>query len=81
MPQYRSFLLRLWQEGSEETSITWYGEIESIQTGQKWQFSDPESMFNFMRAGIGGEPAADSGRGRNKPLVSLVKGLNKSSRP
>lgn len=46
--QYRSFLLRVWQEGEAETSTTWRGEVESIQTGQKWQFDSLTTMFELL---------------------------------
>jgi len=46
--QYQSFLLRLWQE--EEVGRTaWHGEVESIQTGQKWKFADPEKLLAFLQ--------------------------------
>ncbi len=60
--RYFSFLVRLWQEDEVETSATWRGEIESIQTGQRWQFADLESLFDFMRARIAGESASDSAK-------------------
>ena len=43
-----------------DTSTTWRGEVESIQTGQKWQFADLESMFVFLRAKIAEEQASES---------------------
>ena len=58
--RYLSFLVRLWQEGDMDTSTTWRGEVESIQTGQKWQFADLESMFVFLRAKIAEEQASES---------------------
>ena len=47
--RYRSFLLRLWQEEEAETPATWHGEVESIQTGRKWEFDCLESILDFLR--------------------------------
>ncbi len=57
--QYRSFLLRLWQEGEAETSATWHGEVESIQTGRKWQFDSLELIIDFLRTQILADPTND----------------------
>ena len=48
---YKSFLVRLWweDEGGEQES-GWRIEIESIQTGQKWQISDLETIVRFLKA-------------------------------
>jgi hypothetical protein len=47
---YHSYLLRFWQEdcGGEPDKI-WRGEVESIQTGQKWQFNSLDDLFRFLR--------------------------------
>ncbi len=45
---YKSFLVRLWWENEGgEPEGGWQGEVESIQTGQKWQISDLETIFHF----------------------------------
>jgi hypothetical protein len=54
--RYRSFLLRLWQEGEAETSATWRGEVESIQTGRKWQFDSLELIISYLRTQILADP-------------------------
>lgn len=61
MPQeisYASYLLRIWREGDEPEA--WQGEIESIQSGQKWRFVDLESLFDLleiqMRAAAANRP-------------------------
>jgi hypothetical protein len=47
---YASYLLRVWWEG--EGREAWQGELESIQSGQRWRFADLEAMFDFLRAQI-----------------------------
>ena len=59
---YKSFLLRVWQEGEAESSPAWHGEVESIQTGQKWEFGDLDSLFEFLRNWILEEKANQSGK-------------------
>ena len=59
--QYQSFLLRLWQE-QEVGRTTWHGEIESIQTGQKWSFADLEKLFVFLERRASHQQALQSGR-------------------
>lgn len=50
---YTSYLVRFWQEAEEGgAEACWRGEIESIQTGQKWQFARPEKMFRFLQGGM-----------------------------
>lgn len=58
--RYKSFLLRLWQEGEVEISTTWRGEVESIQTGQKWQFDSLPTMFELLQATMLEELASPS---------------------
>lgn len=58
--QYKSFLLRLWQEEQAESLAGWQGEVESIQTGQKWSFVDLVTMADFLQAQIVGKPATKS---------------------
>ena len=57
---YQSFLLRLWQVKETDGFTAWYGEVESIQTGQKWEFAAPEAMFDFLWAQLDSEPAKQS---------------------
>ncbi|GIK40896.1 MAG: hypothetical protein BroJett011_47290 [Chloroflexota bacterium] len=58
--QYKSFLLRLWQEGEAEPSAAWRGEVESIQTGQKWQFDSLTTVFELLQTTILEEPTPPS---------------------
>jgi glyoxylase I family protein len=46
---YRSYLIRSWQEsGADVLEARWHGEVESVQTGQKWRFHSPPSMLKFI---------------------------------
>lgn len=47
---YSSYLVRVWREdnGGEPTR-GWHCEVESIQTGQRWQFDDLEAMIQFTK--------------------------------
>ncbi len=57
--QYSSFLVRLWQEEEAGTPATWHGEVESIQTGRKWQFDSLELTIGFLRIQILTDPTND----------------------
>ena len=51
---YNSYLVRFWQvDEREKTETRWHGEVESIQTGQTWQFTRLESMLHFLEEGLG----------------------------
>jgi hypothetical protein len=46
--------MRFWREdygGKPEKN--WHGEVESIQTGQKWQFNNLEELFRFLQTHVG----------------------------
>jgi hypothetical protein len=47
-PQYHSFVLRVWQEAGAGSGDAWNGEVESIQSGQKWSFGDLETAFRLV---------------------------------
>jgi hypothetical protein len=47
--QYQSFLLRFWQVAEADNTVAWYGEIESIQTGQEWKLADPDKLLAFLQ--------------------------------
>jgi hypothetical protein len=52
-PPYASYLLRLWQESSEQTSESqWRLEVESVQTGQKWRLESLQDLLEFIQAEI-----------------------------
>jgi hypothetical protein len=47
-PTYISFLVRLWWEpASEQPEQTagWQGEVEYIQSGQRWTFDGLDQLF------------------------------------
>ena len=51
---YNSYLVRSWRsDDGEQTGMIWRGEVESIQTGQIWRFTRPESMLHFLEEGLG----------------------------
>jgi len=49
---YLSFIVRIWRERSLDhpaSVITdWQGEIEQIQTGERWQFVSMEELLRFL---------------------------------
>lgn len=51
--QYNSYLVRLWREnigsGAEGSCRS---EVESIQTGQIWQFNSLEELSRFLQEGM-----------------------------
>ncbi|MGD9029421.1 MAG: hypothetical protein PVG25_06380 [Anaerolineae bacterium] len=52
--QYASYLVRLWREvdtGQHHTAADWQGEIEHIQTGERWAFSTLNTLLDFLRQG------------------------------
>jgi hypothetical protein len=62
---YVSFLIRLWREatlhqsasppelggteGGQEGAPDWQGEVEHIQTGERWTFSTLDELLGFLR--------------------------------
>lgn len=60
--QYASFLIRLWREesaGLDKRPVDWKGEVEHIQTGERWNFSSLDELVAFLR-----QEAGDGGTGR-----------------
>lgn len=50
--QYASFLVRLWRSGDpapEGCNGGWQGEVEHIQSGQRWRFCGLEDLLATMR--------------------------------
>lgn len=43
--EYMSFVVRLWCEAGHE----WYGEVEHIQSGQRWRFMSLTHLLDFLR--------------------------------
>mgnify|MGYP006311421703 CR=1 FL=1 len=58
-PTYLSYVVRLWRERSLEqpTAVAdvWEGEIEHIQTGERWHFTSIEELLAFLRYQVNGE--------------------------
>jgi hypothetical protein len=47
--EYTSFLLRLWHENtSPNQAEDWQGEVENIQSGQKWTFEKASELLEFL---------------------------------
>ena len=53
MPEtYLSFLVRLWHEPNMESPaqiIRWRGEVEHIQSGQRWSYETLDEVLSFLR--------------------------------
>lgn len=50
--QYASFLIRLWREADGDAAsepADWRGEIEHIQTGERWNFETRTQLLDFLR--------------------------------
>lgn len=50
--RYASFLVRLWREEDPERSGRlgdWQGEVEHIQSGQRWAFAGLDELLGFLR--------------------------------
>ena len=54
---YRSYLLRLWSRLEEGEGRIWRASLESPITMEKSQFSNLESLFEFLRMVTEPEPA------------------------
>ena len=49
---YLSFLVRLWHEPNTESPVQptcWKGEVEYIQSGQRWSFETLDEVLSFLR--------------------------------
>ena len=54
--RYRSYLLRLWQETSDD-ALTWRVSLEDVMTRQHYTFSTVASLIAFLTAQPTGTPA------------------------
>ncbi len=47
---YASFLIRLWstREASSPTEYEWQGELQHIQSGQRWTFTTFDELLTFL---------------------------------
>jgi hypothetical protein len=51
--EYSSFLVRLWHEDpSPDQARDWQGEVENIQSGQKWTFAKASELLEFLHRQI-----------------------------
>jgi hypothetical protein len=53
-PEYRSYLLRLWQadapgEGPRSGGVAWHGSLESSLTGERQGFANLDELIEFLR--------------------------------
>jgi len=51
-PTYASFLVRLWREAEpdrREMAADWQGEVQHIQTSQRWTFSTFDELLGLLR--------------------------------
>lgn len=52
---YASFLVRLWSEtapDAEAPEANWQAEVESIQTGDRWRFSEFGELAAFLKSAL-----------------------------
>jgi hypothetical protein len=57
--QYNSFMVRLWRDpGTAAAQGCLRGEIEHIQSGQRWRFRVPQSLLVVLLALIDPESTA-----------------------
>ena len=55
--EYASFLIRVWRETGPRCDALeecvapqdWQGEVEHIQTGERWSFSTLDELLGFLR--------------------------------
>lgn len=55
---YSSYFVRLWCEsgaGRSGETDHWRGEIESVQTGESWQFAKLEALLEILASNGTGE--------------------------
>ncbi|MGD2078828.1 MAG: hypothetical protein PVH18_10615 [Chloroflexota bacterium] len=47
---YASFLVRIWTVPEKEVASggSWQAEVEMIQTGEQWRFSNLEALVAFL---------------------------------
>ena len=62
-PTYASFLVRLWREAEQdprEMAADWQGEVQHIQSDQRWFFSTLGELLRLLRQQV--EDPDGSGR-------------------
>jgi hypothetical protein len=61
---YASFLVRLWRKEEPELAEAtgdWQGEVEHIQSGQRWSFDMLEELLSVLRRQAEGPSPVDEG--------------------
>ncbi len=58
LKDYRSYLIRLWQVNSEGRAV-WRVMLESVQTGERWGFTELPDLCAFLQEKIN-MPADDN---------------------
>ncbi|MBC8163692.1 MAG: hypothetical protein H7Z42_20995 [Roseiflexaceae bacterium] len=43
---YMSFVVRMWRD---QPGGVWHGEVEQIQTGERWSFAVLAHLLDFLR--------------------------------
>ena len=61
---YVSFLLRMWQDSSDEElsrskEAAWRATLQSPRTGERVGFNSLDDLFDFLKGQAGLEPTAD----------------------
>ena len=49
---YASYLVRLWLEDEDKLPADraiWHAEVESIQSGESWHFTDAATLVEFLQ--------------------------------
>ena len=64
---YVSYLLRMWQDGSDEElssskKAAWGATLQSPHYGERLGFGSLDDLFDFLRGQAGSEPAKDGGQ-------------------
>ena len=57
--QYASYLIRFWREIKAPAADQWRAQVESIQSGQTWRFSDLDALVDFLNKTFPPLPGTD----------------------
>lgn len=71
MPQYRSFLLRVWRSSRHDRHRQWAARLEGLQDGQHRRFTDVETLLAELREALAADapdgPAGGEGTTTHDP--------------
>lgn len=70
--KYASYLIRLWREQTPGKAPTCFGEVESVQTGQKWAFTSLRALHDFLQARIEGTYTDPARSGKETDDASIA---------